>query len=212
MIDISPLINMLKMITFNNWIAIVALVISLILAILRIKEYLLKTEVFAKIISLTFAPEGNFTSKHIDSNKGIVDEHLEGVITLVKLNLFVKNKDLNFKGINIKAKYPDNTEEYTANIIYGNSGFYFDNVGAFNAPPEKFLNFNSYLGAGKRHDYYLAFIVEKATSKDVKEAVFEYLKISFIDTGDKEVSLNTLYFDDFDQKQFLFEKEFWISK
>src|SRR3972149_8740165 len=110
--DISSLINMLKMITLNNWIAIIALVISLILAILKIKEYFLKTEVFAKIISLNISPKYKYISPNITS-KSILDEQLDGIGTLIKLNLFVKNKDLNFKDIKVKVKYPNDDEEYT---------------------------------------------------------------------------------------------------
>ena len=202
---------MLKMITLNNWIAIIALVISLILAILKIKEYFLKTEVFAKIISLNISPKYKYISPNITS-KSILDEQLDGIGTLIKLNLFVKNKDLNFKDIKVKVKYPNDDEEYTAKLIYNSSGFDFDPIGVFKAPPENFLKFNSYLGVGQRHNYYLALMVEKETSKDPKKAVFEYLKISFIDSRDKEVRLNTLYFDNFDQKHPLFEEEFWIQK
>jgi hypothetical protein len=193
-----------------DWVGVGGFAIAAFLLVMKIRDrFFLKTKVFGKIISLNSSPNADFSYGYTDS-KCIENRKLAGMLTLIKLNLFVKDKDLNFKDIKVKVKYPDDEKECDAEIVYSSKGFGFQPLGTFKAPHESFLHLNSYLSVGKSHNYYLGFfIAAKEKSEDVRKSVFEYIKISFINANDGEVNLNTLYFKDFDQKKGLFEEEFW---
>jgi len=201
----NRLLSIASGIKIEGWLGIGGFIMS---ALALYEQFYKKTQVFGKLVSLSTASTSTFQYLDID-HQTLKKRELKGMMYLLKINFFVKNKDLNFKKIAIQIRYPNDSKLYDAYIIYSKDGFIFNNIGVFKAPSHFFLNFNSCLLVGKDNNYYLAFIVERETSNAAQSATFESLFISFINHKDKEVKMNELKFSDFDQRQALFEEEYW---
>lgn len=184
---------------YKFWIAIVISILSIGFII---RDRIKRPKISGKIVSLTFAPEGNLTTIDIEGK----ELKLSGIKYFFKLSLNVINKNIFYSDVKVKVKYPNDRKQYEGRMYFTNNDKWtmVDGVTkTLRIPEGKFIWYNNVLEKDKTLFLYTSFFVDREFDN------FSQIEFVFITPKGKEYKLGPLLPSSFKTEMALYEEEIW---
>lgn len=183
------------------WISIITTTIALITLSILVWDRLKKPKLSGKIISLTFAPDGNLTTTDIEGNS----VSFSGIKYFFKISLNVIHKNIFYSNVKVHIKYPNESNKYDGRFYFSNNdNWTFNGIPkSLTIPQDKFIVFNNVLEKDKTLFLYASFFVERQFDH------FSEIEFSFITPKGKNFKVGPLKSSDFSTEVALFEDEIW---
>lgn|GEM_PF-2492750 len=188
-----------------DWGFIISTIIALISTGIVIYDRVKKSKIGAKIISVAYSSKASFNGIGMDQKPYTI----KGQQYFFKFSIQVIQKSFFFSDVEIKVKYPNDSNQYDAKIFWVDpitwniDGKTFD----LRIPQNDFLWFNNTLPLNTVSFRYISFIVEV----DKMEMIDE-IEIIFVKPDGKRKKIKPLKISRIDPMKTLFDKGIWIER
>lgn len=183
------------------WVTIITTAIAILTTTLLVWDRIKKPELSGKIISLTFAENGNLSTTNIKGNP----ISFSGIKYFFKISLNVIHKNIFYSNVNVHVKYPGDKKSYKGRFYFSNSDnwTFGGTTKTLSIPQDKYIAFNNVLEKDKTLFLYASFFVERPFEH------FSELEFTFISPNGKTHKVGPLKSSDFSTELALFEDEIW---
>ncbi len=189
-----------------DWGIIIPSLIALISTTIVIYDRIKRSKIAVKILSFAYSKDAIFRGESLD-NKPL---EIKGQQYFFKFSIQTIRKNFFFSDLDIKVKYPNDNNQYSAKIFWADpTTWSFDDGKVFDLhiPERDFLCFNNVLLMNTVSFQYISFMVEVD-----KVELIEEIELIFTKPNGKKKKIKPIKISQIDPIMAVFDRNIWIER